>query len=173
MRFARLAVLVFATTACAPLPFSQLEPGMHVEVETTSGARIDAVVVQQDADVMFEDERGQRIEPHRIARVIDVQRTRGALLGLLVGGAAGAAIGAAVGYVDYDEDAPCSGCLVSSRAENVSFTATLVGVLGAAMGLVSGAFVGSDDVYVPDDTRNVRITPRAPRGSVAGVTVQF
>ena len=109
----------------------------------------------------------------RVSRVVDVRRGRGAMDGALLVGLSGLAFGAAMGLASGDDRCESFCVLTFTGEEKAALLGTMFGAMGAATGAVIGSIVGSRDVYVLGDSRELRITPNGPRGSVAGMSLQF
>jgi hypothetical protein len=111
------------------------------------------------------------LDPAQITRVTEVRRGRGALEGFLIGGGISATTFAILGYSAGDDE--CSSfCLFTFTAgEKAAMGGILGGITGGLVGLLVGAVRGSRFVY--ENTESVRITPTAPAGSQAGLTITF
>jgi hypothetical protein len=105
--------------------------------------------------------------------VTERSHAKGALQGLGIGVLIGGGLGAAVGYAGGD-DHNCGEsaifCFDFTAEEKAVFAGIGGAAVGGLLGLVIGAAVGSETVI---EQRKTRITPVAPRGSTAGITISF
>lgn len=155
--------------------------GASVTVERIDGSEVEGRLADHPTQVVFVDKRGHIIPTERIARVVDIDRGRGAFEGATIVGVAATAVGAAIGYADGDDKcgeicvSSCSElCILTFTArEKAAMTGALFGMVGAGAGAIIGAVIGSRDVYLFGDSYQARITPSGPAGSVAGATIQF
>jgi hypothetical protein len=176
MRLAVVAAisLAAASGACTRHHhIATLQAGKTVTVETTDGAAVEATVVPHATEIVLADTTGRVVQTQHIAQVVDVRRGRGALDGALIGGLTGIAFGAVLGFAEGDDQCGDICILRFSAEDKAALLGGMLGIVGGGAGAIVGAIAGSRDVYVFGDSREVRITPNGPRGSVAGVTFEF
>jgi hypothetical protein len=171
-----LTIVVALATACTHhKPGSSLHEaaGREVVIEAAGHEQIAYVDVTPLGTVLRAPD-GQIIPLAGGERVVDVQRGRGALLGLGIGFLAGALGGAVAGLASGD-DPPCEGyCLLTlSAGGKAVIGGVMFGSLGGLIGIVVGAGRGSRVVYSFGGEQQYHVTPSGPPGSVAGATVTF
>jgi hypothetical protein len=172
MRLAVIALVVMS--ACTTQRhIATLNAGKSVTVMTVDGAEVEASVLSHPTEIILADRSGRIIQTQHIAQVVDVNHGRGALDGALIGGLTGLAFGAVLGFAAGDDECDDFCILTFTAEEKAALIGSTFGIVGAGTGAIIGAIVGSRDVYTFGDSREVRITPSGPRGSVAGVTFQF
>ena len=172
MRYAAMLIVGFAAAvslaAQGPLAVT---PGQRVRLTFDGGRhRVAGVVVSQDSDAIavrpYPDDAGLVIAQSRLTAV-EVSTGRhsnagtGALIGLVGGGLLGAAAGASC-----EDEWLCPGPAAGAAS---------VGLLGAALGGLIGAFSHSE-TWQPVDQRRVRVSVVAPArggGLGVGVAVRF
>jgi hypothetical protein len=170
MRFALVILLLAACTHHRPLRHAYEVSG-DVTIETFDGRILDATAMDTPTGTVFRTARGDVLEPGNVVRVTDTRRLRGAAEGLGIGAGAGVLIGVALGLAS-GSDPPCEECWFNMTAgEKAAFAGVGLGIVGAGIGLLSGAILGSNFVY--DGRETPVITPVGPPGSTAGLTVHF
>jgi hypothetical protein len=174
----RVAVLFVLLTACTHhRPFHQargLANGDEVvaenHVDQTQPAR---VVHGANGELELHSPIGV-LPSQQVARIEETSHGMGAAEGFGLGVLIGGTIGAVAFYASGDDE--CNNdegqwCLFTFSAEEKAVIGGIaLGGVGGLIGLVVGAATGSTTIYEEGDTR---ITPIAPQGSTAGVTVTF
>jgi hypothetical protein len=175
MRVAMSFVVLAACTHHRPLREARdLENGDEVVAENHVGQTQPARVVHGvNGELELHSPIGV-LPSQQVARVTESSTGLGAAEGLGLGALIGGSIGAAAFYASGDAD--CEGntddglCFEFSAGEKAVLGGIAFGALGGIIGLVVGASRGSTTIYEDGDTR---VTPIAPQGSTAGVTVTF
>jgi hypothetical protein len=169
-------VLLAACTHHRPLHQAQgLANGDEVVAENHVGQSQPARVVHgPNGELQLVSPIGV-LPSQQVARIKETSHGMGAAEGLGLGVLIGGTIGALAFYSSGDDE--CNGegegqwCLFTLSAEEKAVLGGIaLGGVGGLIGLVVGAAAGSTTIYEDGDTR---ITPIAPQGSTAGVTVTF
>jgi hypothetical protein len=175
MRVAMLFAVLAACTHHRPLREAHdLVNGDDVVVENHVGQTQPARVVHGPNNELQLSSPIGVLPEQQIARITETSSGLGAAEGLGLGALIGGTIGAVGMYASGDAD--CEGntddglCFEFSAGEKAVIGGIAFGAIGGLIGLVVGASKGSTTIYEDGDTR---ITPIAPQGSTAGLTVTF
>jgi hypothetical protein len=173
----RLFVILLGLSACTHhhhIAAAHELGGESVTVSTSYG-EVEAVGIETPNGVEFQATGTGQIVPANDIHTIEAKRHgQGALEGLAWGAVSGALIGGVYGYSQGDDECNDDGfCILEfSAGEKATFGAIGFGAVGALVGLLAGAVVGSTNTYEYPTTQAV-VKPGGPRGSVAGMTFSF